>query len=85
MKQMIKPILLTALGGGQIDHSLANAIAAAAGIDLDEVIDPIKTADDLLLIGRQLLQHGAIDSVTVNVYEFVANSILDQLDKFEIA
>ena len=85
MQEALKPILLTALISGQIDHSLADAIATAAGFDLTEMVDPIQTADDLLLIGRQLHQRGAIDEVTVNAYELVANSIFEHLNQFKAA
>lgn len=85
MTEKLKPILLSALGGGQIDYHFANAIASAAGIDLYDVIDPAKTADDLLLIGRQLHQRGAIDSTVVRSFELVANSIFEHLDQFEVA
>lgn len=85
MTEKLKPILLTALCGGQIDHSLANAIAVAAGIDLTEIIDPAKTADNLRFIGQNLLERGIIDAGIASAYVLVADSILDQLDKFEVA
>lgn len=80
----LKKILINALDAQQINHYLADAIATAAGFDLTEMVDPIQTADDLLLIGRQLHQCGAIDEVTVNAYELVANSIFQHIDSFEV-
>lgn len=85
MQKALKPILLTALGSGQIDYHFANAIAAAAGVDLTEVIDPAKTADDLIHISRKLHLCGAIDEVTAKSYELVAESIFNHLYQFEIA
>lgn len=83
MENTLKPILLNALVSRQIDHDLAYAIAAAAGVDLTEVIDPVRTAENLLLIGQQLLQKGVIDSTST--YDYVASSILGHIDQFEIA
>lgn len=80
----LKKILINALDAQQINHSLASSIAVAAGVDLTDAIDPVKTADDLLHIGRQLHQCGAIDEVTVNAYELVANSIFQHIDSFEV-
>ncbi|MCL5796971.1 MAG: hypothetical protein M1579_05680 [Gammaproteobacteria bacterium] len=85
MQEALKPILLTALVSGQLDHSLANAIAVAAGIDLTDAIDPVKTADDLLHIGRQLYQIGSIDHAAANAFEQVANSIFEHLNQFKAA
>ncbi|MCL5796354.1 MAG: hypothetical protein M1579_02495 [Gammaproteobacteria bacterium] len=81
----LKKILINALDAQQINHSLASSIASVAGIDLTEMVDPIQTADDLLLIGRQLHQRGAIDEVTVNAFEQVANSIFEHLNQFKAA
>lgn len=85
MTEKLKPILLTALISGQLDHSLANAIAVAADVDLTDAIDPVKTADDLLHIGRQLYQIGSIDHAAANAFEQVANSIHCNLHAFEVA
>jgi hypothetical protein len=81
----LKTILTTAINAQQLSHALAEAIAAAAGIDLADVIDPVKTADDLLHIGRQLHQCGAIDSTVIQTFELVANSIFEHIDQFEAA
>jgi hypothetical protein len=82
---MIKKTLINAINTQQLSHALADAIAAAAGIDLTEAVDPVKTADDLLFIGQQLQQSGVIDECTANSYRLIADSIIGNLDKFEVA
>jgi hypothetical protein len=81
----LKKILTIAINSQQLTHALADAIASAAGIDLTDMIDPVKTADDLLHIGRQLHQCGAIDSTAIQSFEMVANSIFEHLNLFEAA
>lgn len=81
----IKKILIIAINSQQINYSIADAIATAAGFDLTEVIDPVKTAADLIHIGKQLQQSGVIDEITANSYRSVADSIFGHLDKFEAA
>jgi hypothetical protein len=78
----LKTILTTAINSQQISYTLADSIASVVGIDLTELIDPIKTADDLLLIGQQLHQSGAIDEFTANTFTMVADSILCNLNEF---
>jgi hypothetical protein len=81
----LKKILINALDAQQINHSLADAIAAAAGFNLTEVVDPVKTADDLRLIGHQLLERGVIGAGTANTFAIVADSIFEHIDSFEEA
>jgi hypothetical protein len=81
----LKKTLINAIHSQQINCTLADAIAAAAGFDLTEVIDPVKTAADLIHISKQLQQSGVIDELTANSYRLVADSIFGHLDKFEAA
>ena len=82
---LLKKFLTNAIHSQQISCTLADTIAAAAGIDLTEIIDPAKTADNLRFIGQNLLERGIIDAGIASTYALVADSILDQLDKFEVA